>query len=48
MTNSPTLIASRKTPAGSMVPRTECRTKAEWADAGLTISRKSSMQLAQR
>ncbi|EQB12760.1 hypothetical protein [Sphingobium lactosutens] len=38
----------RETPAGSMVPRTECRTKAEWAQAGLTISRKPSMQLAQR
>ncbi|ETI63827.1 hypothetical protein C100_10480 [Sphingobium sp. C100] len=38
----------REVPAGSLVPRTDCRTKGEWADAGLKITRKPAVQLAQR
>lgn len=34
--------------AGSLVPRVDCRTKAEWSDAGLTITHKPAVQLAQR
>lgn len=32
----------------SMIPARDCRSKAEWADAGLTIARKPAIQLAQR
>ncbi|AUW56897.1 hypothetical protein C1T17_01235 [Sphingobium sp. SCG-1] len=32
----------------SHIPHTECRTKEEWADAGLTITRKPAVQLVQR
>ncbi|MCC4251512.1 MAG: hypothetical protein VX205_02255 [Pseudomonadota bacterium] len=38
----------REAPAGSLVPRTDCRSKAEWAQAGLTISHKATVQMAQR
>ncbi|CCW15786.1 hypothetical protein EBBID32_1140 [Sphingobium indicum BiD32] len=38
----------RETVTGSLVPVTQCQSKAEWARNGLTISRKSSVQLAQR
>ena len=34
--------------ARSLAPRIDCRTKAEWADAGLTITHKPAVQLAQR
>ncbi len=33
---------------GSLIPAKECRSKSDWAEAGLTISRKSTVQLAQR
>lgn len=33
---------------GSLIPVTTCRSKEEWAKAGLTISHKSTVQLAQR
>lgn len=33
---------------GSLIPVTQCRTKEEWAQAGLTITRKASVQFAQR
>ncbi|WP_311267591.1 hypothetical protein [Sphingobium sp. WCS2017Hpa-17] len=33
---------------GSRAPLVQCRTKAEWAQNGLTISRVSPVQLAQR
>lgn len=33
---------------GSLIPQTECRSKAEWADAGLNIAHKPAVQLAQR
>ncbi|MHA6769402.1 hypothetical protein [Sphingobium ummariense] len=38
----------RQTVTGSLIPVTDCRSKKEWAQAGLTISRKSTVQLAQR
>lgn len=38
----------KETVTGSHIPVTQCRTKDEWAQAGLTISRKSSVQFAQR
>ena len=38
----------REAPAGSLVPRTDCRSKAKWALAGLTISHKTTVQMAQR
>ncbi|EQB30913.1 hypothetical protein [Sphingobium ummariense] len=38
----------RQEVTGSLVPVTDCRSKEEWAQAGLTISRKSTVQLAQR
>lgn len=34
--------------SGSLIPVKQCRTKAHWADAGLTISHRSTVQLAQR
>lgn len=34
--------------SGSLAPVTHCRSKGEWADAGLTISHTSTVQLAQR
>ncbi|MDO7835382.1 hypothetical protein Q4610_10020 [Sphingobium sp. HBC34] len=33
---------------GSRVPLVQCRTKAQWAQAGLTITRKAAVQIAQR
>jgi opacity protein-like surface antigen len=33
---------------GSLIPVTQCRSKAEWAQAGLTISHKSAVQFARR
>lgn len=38
----------QQTVTGSLIPAKECRSKADWADAGLTISRKFDVQLAQR
>lgn len=38
----------RETVTGSLIPVTQCQSKAEWARNGLTISRKSNVQLAQR
>ncbi|MCP1469992.1 hypothetical protein J3E64_001679 [Sphingobium sp. OAS761] len=38
----------RETVSGSRIPMVECRSKQDWAQAGLTISRKSTVQLAQR
>mgnify|MGYP001035425056 FL=1 len=38
----------RETVTGSLIPVTQCQSKGEWARNGLTISRKSSVQLAQR
>jgi hypothetical protein len=38
----------RETVTGSLIPVAQCQSKAEWARNGLTISRKSSVQLAQR
>jgi uncharacterized protein YdeI (BOF family) len=38
----------RETVTGSLVPVTQCQSKADWARNGLTISRKSTVQLAQR
>lgn len=32
----------------SLIPHNECRTKQEWAQAGLTITHKPAIQLAQR
>ncbi|HUD94546.1 hypothetical protein [Sphingobium sp.] len=32
----------------SIVPSIQCRTASEWADAGLTITHKPAVQLAQR
>lgn len=33
---------------GSLAPSVQCRSKAAWAQAGLTISHKSPVQFAQR
>lgn len=33
---------------GSLIPVTTCQSKEEWAQAGLTISHKPTVQLAQR
>lgn len=33
---------------GSLIPVTQCRSRSEWAQAGLTITHKSAVQLAQR
>jgi hypothetical protein len=38
----------REVQPGTLVPRVDCRSKQDWADAGLTISRKPAVQLAQR
>lgn len=38
----------RETRSGSRAPLVQCRTKADWAQNGLTISHVSSVQLAQR
>jgi hypothetical protein len=38
----------RETVTGSLVPVTQCQSKADWARNGLTISRKSTVQLAHR
>ncbi|KQN07996.1 hypothetical protein ASE85_17365 [Sphingobium sp. Leaf26] len=38
----------RETRSGSRAPLVQCRTKADWAQNGLTISRVSQVQLAQR
>lgn len=38
----------REARIASQVPSIQCRTKADWAQAGLTISHKASVQLAQR
>lgn len=38
----------RETLSGSLAPTIRCRSKAQWAQAGLTITHKSSVQLAQR
>lgn len=38
----------RQAVTGSQIPSIECRTKTEWAEAGLTISHKSAVQFAQR
>jgi len=38
----------RETVTGSLVPVTQCQSKADWARNGLTISRTSTVQLAQR
>ena len=34
--------------ADSRIPHVECRTKEDWADAGLTITHKQPVHLAQR
>ncbi|CAM8672797.1 hypothetical protein [Sphingobium sp.] len=33
---------------GSLIPVTQCRSKREWAQAGLTISHKPAVRFAQR
>ncbi|WP_278394049.1 hypothetical protein [Sphingobium yanoikuyae] len=38
----------REVQPSTLVPRVDCRSKQDWADAGLTISRKPAVQLAQR
>lgn len=38
----------KETVTGSLIPVTQCRSKDEWAQAGLKISHKSTVQLAQR
>jgi len=38
----------KQTVSGSLIHRVICRTVDEWADAGLTITRKPATQLAQR
>jgi len=38
----------RETVSGSRVPLTRCRSKAQWSQAGLTITHKASVQMAQR
>ncbi len=38
----------RETVSGSLAPMIRCRSKAQWAQAGLTITHKASVQLAQR
>lgn len=38
----------KEVPTGSLIARSDCRTKAEWAQAGLTIAHKPVVQLAQR
>ncbi|WP_298400315.1 hypothetical protein [Sphingobium sp.] len=39
----------REPVAGSLIPATRCRSKADWAEQGLTITRtKAPVQLAQR
>ncbi len=38
----------REAQSGTLVPRVDCRSKQDWAEAGLTISRKPAVQLAQR
>ncbi len=38
----------REVQPGTLVPRVDCRSKQDWADAGLAISRKPAVQLAQR
>lgn len=38
----------RETVPSALVPVVQCRSKDEWARNGLTISHKSTMQLAQR
>lgn len=38
----------RETRPSSLVPSIQCRTASEWADLGLTITRKPATQFAQR
>lgn len=38
----------RETVTGSRIPVTQCRSRSQWAQAGLTITRKAAVQLAQR
>jgi len=38
----------REVQPSTLVPRVDCRSKQDWADAGLTISRKPVVRLAQR
>ncbi|QJR01845.1 hypothetical protein HH800_06300 [Sphingobium yanoikuyae] len=38
----------REVQPSTLVPRVDCRSRQDWADAGLTISRKSAVQLARR
>jgi hypothetical protein len=38
----------RETVTGSLIPVTQCRSRSEWAQTGLTITHKSVVQLAQR
>ena len=33
---------------GSLIPVTQCRSRSEWSQAGLTITHKPAVQLAQR
>ncbi|MGA1808077.1 hypothetical protein VHN57_11460 [Sphingobium sp. WW5] len=38
----------REVQPSTLVPRVDCRSKQEWAEAGLTISHQSPFQLARR